>query len=284
MSHFRSTQLLGWCFLAAVSNGLLGADAATPDGVILIDQNRAVAGNVTPGDTAGFPVTISQSGSYRLTGNLTVPDLDTAAIQITADFVTLDLNGFSISGPGICSTGTTTTCPAQGKGVGVLAANDPRSPRGTRVLNGSVRGMGLFGIRLAGGGSFVEKVTADSNAGGGMMVNGAVTQSAATQNGSFGIIADIIKDSSSLQNAGDGIILGVNGGVASGNVSSLNGGFGIAVQFGTATANNLFLNQGAGISASCPSSVVGNTIVTTGQVSIETTGAGCAVADNGARQ
>ena len=35
------------------------------DGVILIDQNKALAGNVTPGDTPGFPVTISLPGSYR---------------------------------------------------------------------------------------------------------------------------------------------------------------------------------------------------------------------------
>ena len=50
------------------------------DGVVYIDQNRAAAGGITPGDLAGFPVTIAQSGSYRLSGNLTVPDLNTTAI------------------------------------------------------------------------------------------------------------------------------------------------------------------------------------------------------------
>ena len=38
------------------------------EGVIDINQARALAGGVTPGDTPGFPVTVSQSGSYRLTG------------------------------------------------------------------------------------------------------------------------------------------------------------------------------------------------------------------------
>ncbi len=61
-----------------------------------MNQNRAL--EVTPGDAPGFPVTIFESGSYRLSGNLTVPDLDTAAIQITADFVTLDLSGSALSG------------------------------------------------------------------------------------------------------------------------------------------------------------------------------------------
>jgi hypothetical protein len=240
---------------------------------------------VTPGDAPGFPVTISQPGSYRLAGNLTVPDLNTTAIQITADFVTLDLNGFSIAGPFNCTAGPATICPATGKGIGVQAGSgQPPAPRGIRVLNGSVRGMGLFGIQLAGDGSLVEKVNVDSNAGGGMTVAGTVTQNAATQNGSFGIIANIARDCFSSQNAGDGIILGVpgpNGGVA--NNSSSNGGVGIAVQLGTASANTLFLNTGDGISALCPSSIVGNTIVTNGSVSIETKGDGCALANNAAR-
>ena len=29
------------------------------DGVVLIDQSRAIAGNVTPGDTPGYPIIIS---------------------------------------------------------------------------------------------------------------------------------------------------------------------------------------------------------------------------------
>src|SRR5438128_5729077 len=66
------------------------------DGVVLIDQNRALAGSVTFGDAPGFPVTLSQPGSYRLSGNLTVPDANTTAIEVTANNVTIDLNGFSI--------------------------------------------------------------------------------------------------------------------------------------------------------------------------------------------
>ncbi|HZO54059.1 MAG TPA: hypothetical protein VFB63_15200, partial [Bryobacteraceae bacterium] len=46
--------------LAAISSSLYAVD-----GVVLIDQKLARAGNVSPGDTPGFPVTISQPGSYN---------------------------------------------------------------------------------------------------------------------------------------------------------------------------------------------------------------------------
>jgi hypothetical protein len=73
------------------------ADAV--DGVVEINQARVVAGGVTPSDSPGFPVTIDQGGSYRLTSNLTVPNENTSAIQADVDDVTLDLKGFSIVGP-----------------------------------------------------------------------------------------------------------------------------------------------------------------------------------------
>ena len=78
--------------------------AAAADGVIEINQAGAMQGGVTAGDTAaGFPVTISEFGSYRLTGNLTVADAGTTAIEVTSGDVTIDLNGFIISGMTTCS-------------------------------------------------------------------------------------------------------------------------------------------------------------------------------------
>lgn len=90
-----------------VAAGILAAcalPAVAVDGIVLIDQNRAFAGSVTPGDTAGFPVSINQPGSYRLSGNLTVP-AGVNGIEVNADGVTLDLNGFSINGPGTFPNG-----------------------------------------------------------------------------------------------------------------------------------------------------------------------------------
>jgi hypothetical protein len=42
-----------------------------PDGVVLINQSDALQGYITSRDAPGFPVTISDPGSYRLTSNLT---------------------------------------------------------------------------------------------------------------------------------------------------------------------------------------------------------------------
>ena len=59
------------------------------DGVVLINQSTVTA-------AGGFPYTITQPGSYKLSGNLT-PPLNVTAIQISTGNVSLDLNGFTIS-------------------------------------------------------------------------------------------------------------------------------------------------------------------------------------------
>jgi hypothetical protein len=53
------------------------------DGVVLINQ-------ATVASAGGLPFQITQPGSYRLSGDLTVPDGNTTAIKITADHVTVD--------------------------------------------------------------------------------------------------------------------------------------------------------------------------------------------------
>jgi hypothetical protein len=66
--------------------------AGAVDGVLEINQTVVNA-------AGGFPYTISKAGSYRLTGNLVVSTAGANAINVTASPVTIDLNGFSISGP-----------------------------------------------------------------------------------------------------------------------------------------------------------------------------------------
>jgi hypothetical protein len=114
------------------------SSGGSASGVMTIDQGRAEAGGVTAGDAAGFPITISQPGSYRLMGNLMLTDPNVNAIEITADNVTLDLNGFSIATPVTCSgVGAAFNCSVVGQqGHGIYSIN--RSY--TTVRNGQVRG------------------------------------------------------------------------------------------------------------------------------------------------
>jgi hypothetical protein len=128
---------VAWRGLGLGLAALLGitAQAWAVDGVIEINQTRVLAGAVTPGDMPGFPVTIDQPGSYRLTGNLTVPNENTTAIQITAEGVTLDLNGFVIQGPSV-------QAGPNGSGIGV------QGPSSTVVMNGTIHGMGSHGVSL----------------------------------------------------------------------------------------------------------------------------------------
>jgi hypothetical protein len=117
--------------LAALAFAALPALAV--DGVVLIDQNKALAGNVTPGDAAGFPVTLSRPGSYRLSGNLTAP-AGVHGFVIASPGVTLDLNGFTLSSDGPAGTvfpyGVT-----DGSAAGTLI-NQPRA----QIRNGHIAG------------------------------------------------------------------------------------------------------------------------------------------------
>jgi hypothetical protein len=58
------------------------------DGQVLINMSTVNA-------AGGFPYRITQSGSYKLSGNLT-PPRNVTAIRIEAPYVSLDLGGFSI--------------------------------------------------------------------------------------------------------------------------------------------------------------------------------------------
>jgi len=153
-------------------------------GVITIDQARVEAGGVTPGDAPGFPVTISQPGSYRLAGNLAVPTLQTAGIVITASDVTLDLGGFVIRGPLACvATQAADVCPGsyvEGADGIRLGASNTDVVRNVQVSGGTIRGMGGHGVNalVFDGGHTFEYLRVIGNGGHGIFLrNSAVSHS-----------------------------------------------------------------------------------------------------------
>jgi hypothetical protein len=110
---------------------LAPAGAFAVDGITLINQSTVMA-------TGGFPYRILAPGSYKLSGNLTVP-AGQDGIDIHSGNVTLDLNGFAIIGSG-----------NSGAGFGVASP----SPNIT-LRNGSVTNFPI-GLLLTGTGEIAD--------------------------------------------------------------------------------------------------------------------------------
>jgi len=185
-----------------------------------------------------FPITISHRGSYRLNSNLRVPDPNTTAINITAAGpVTIDLNGFSITGPVTCA-GVPAKCSASGSGNGIKSGTNSI----VSVFNGAIVGMGNDGISL-GGVARVRDVIATSNAISGISIaTGVVSECVGDSNGGDGIDLTFnatVTASSAIRNGGDGIDA-TSGGAVSASAAGSNKGIGIfgdTVIGSTATSN-----------------------------------------------
>ena len=225
---------------------LLSASALAVDGVVLINQAAVMA-------AGGFPYHITQPGSYKLSGNLVLSGTSlgvgqNGAIQIDADNVTVDLNGFAIIGPNTCtvlSQQPVTSCANNFSDAHDIHAGVFSALRGNiAILNGTVRGF-VVGIFL-GDNARVEAVTATRNSSDGIDVNsGIVRRCNASQNGSQGIAAvgfgTVIESNVANFNGGTGIFSG--GGSVSGNIASLNGFEGLGVFSSLVSSNTLLGNK-----------------------------------------
>jgi parallel beta-helix repeat protein len=185
------------------------ASAGAVDGTIEINQAKVLA-------SSGFPYQINASGSYRLTSNLTVSSAAADAIEVFVNNVTIDLNGFSITGPG----GSSST------GVNASSQTD------VTVENGTITGF-HFGVAS---GSFliVRNVHADVdgfgvNAGLNSVIEGCTMNNSPDATGAGINCAGVcvISGNTVNGNAGVGIVCGGNGCTISGNTANANATFGI---------------------------------------------------------
>ena len=256
--------------------------AHASDGVIEINHAKIMA-------NGGYPYTISQPGSYRLTSNLVQPNATTDVIQVVRENVSIDLNGFAITGANVCSlnaAGSAVVCSGSapvgssgGFGINFMAAGVVRNGV---VRNGGVQGMGNACIL---GAELVEDVSAESC---GYLVGiqaqvvrrvlvqfSAVAtgieayraiDSSAIGNSGVGIGGALeVTNVRSEGNVGDGIV--VNGaGAVRGNASIRNRGHGIRVNGGLVTGNYVDQNQGAGIYSgdAVMTSIMGNVVLYNG--------------------
>jgi hypothetical protein len=132
---FRSTAAI--LALAAFTATGFAGPLAPPAGPIAstgktlteVEPRTAINVSNTPGSSSSLFV-ITQPGSYYLPANITVPT-GKNGIEITASNVTVDLNGFTITGQ-------------TGSSIGIYASDR----QSLRITNGSISGMGTYGIYL----------------------------------------------------------------------------------------------------------------------------------------
>ncbi len=169
--------------------------------------------------------TITSSGAYVVTQNLTTAG---TCLVVQADFVTLDLGGFTLTGGGTLGTSGITD--------NVLAR------QGIVVRNGTVTNF-ADGIFLSqSGGSVVERVRAIGNAGNGIFIGAGSTVTGNTASG----------------NGGNGIIAGADSTVT-GNTANRNGLAGITAAVSTITGNTANANSGSGIAGTFSMTISNNT-------------------------
>jgi hypothetical protein len=161
------------------------------------------------------PFTITQSGSYYLTANLTVSGGD--AISIAANGVTLDLNGFTIASIAASATGTAIQLTGSRMNIiilnGIISSgvtnnagvyNGPgfangidyssTHPFNVRVVGVSISGCLNYGIYLNSGNSTVVESCTVQTVGGYGIYASAVSHSTANACGYYAIFADTASD------------------------------------------------------------------------------------------
>jgi hypothetical protein len=246
---------------------LLTALASHADGGLEIDQSCATQTGCFGGDAAGFPVTITSPGSYRLTGNLdlTSEAKSIAAIAVYANFVTLDINGFEIVGPAGCTgSGASISCTSD-SGAGITAIGVDH----LSVRNGIIRSFANRGIYATGDGTRISDITVADNGLDGILVEqAAVLESCvAIQNGSDGFDVGLgasLRGVTATGNGGDGIEADGDGSVIWNSSSTVNGDTGIRTQSSgglVVTGTAVFGNQGDGVLTG-PGSSISNTAST----------------------
>jgi hypothetical protein len=93
------------------------------------------------GGAPSFPITITQSGSYKLAANLNVPAGSDGIVIASGLNVTLDLNGFEVAGPVRCTKGG---CNANTMTTGIKIGSSS-----VRIHSGTVCGFGSAGIGVS---------------------------------------------------------------------------------------------------------------------------------------
>lgn len=222
MNTARCTRMIPrWALAAAVAGvgavGLLAmagplnppAGPVSPTYKTLAEVEPRTPVQALPGSATAVYV-ISQPGSYYLTGNIT-GQVGKHGLLITADRVTIDLNGFALTG-------------VPGSLDGVRASGGRAE---VVVKDGTVRNWGGRGINFSRNDNQddwadrtrIEGVVAANNGGSGIAVwhDALVMQCTASSNGQQGVTGEervVVSECTASFNAGTGITVFVGGNIA----------------------------------------------------------------------
>ena len=206
--------------------------------VALVASGAALASGPALAASINKCTTIGKPGSYVLTRNLTAAG---DCLVVAADFVTIDLGGWVITGDG-------------GTGSGVTDQGAPR--RGIAVRDGTITGF-LAGVGLGSTtGAVVEKVRADCEEAGISAGSDSIVSGNTARAPVFGISAgaDSIV-SGNVATSSDSAIRAGSGSIVSGNVVAQSD-FGISAgSLSTVSGNNVgAIDQSASALAAAASS------------------------------
>jgi hypothetical protein len=242
MSRARFVPRL--CLATALAGAL---PALAVDGVLEINQAKALAGDVTAGDAPGFPVTLSQPGSYRLTSNLAGDGGDggaAAVIQITTSSVSLDLNGFEIAG---LVNGSNSDCITASPGS-----------YDTRVFDGEVGSCDASALRLLHG-AVAERLTVVNTGGQGILVDGGGRVLASsfvdTRGGAIAMSAGLVRDVV-VFSASEVPLFGIE--LDSGTIESVHSVYPIALGWGLVRGSTVSSGGGATALSCTQCGITGN--------------------------
>lgn len=194
-------------------------------------------------DRIGTCTTIDKPGSYVLTRNLASSG---DCLVVAADFVTIDLDGWMITGDGSTGGGVT---------------DRGASRQAIAVRNGTITGFEIGVFLGATSGVLVEDVRAIDNEDGGISVGGRSIVSGSTASGRIGITAGFLSNiSGNVASGSECGILADQGSTISGNTGSGGSFNGLCAGPESTISGNTFVGAEFGISAGPGSTIISDTV------------------------
>jgi len=220
---------------------------------------------------SSLPFTITSSGSYYLIQNLASSG---NGILVNADNVTIDLNGFTLSGQmgsaGISMNGRSNVEIKNGTVAyfsdGIQENATDGKGRGHKIINVRSLNNTRHGMFLVSSNNRIMDCYVSNNGGYGISADGAIINVISTRNSFSGIrssTGSTIVNCIVTDNTENGITTSSNS-VVTGNTAAGNGTFGIYTEESSLVTGNIANNNGYGIVAGNASTIRDNTVYDNG--------------------